>query len=80
MWNTPTEEELAKIPKLYKTESIRLENKIIYMHFFIGGCAWFNAEYGCEDLFCIYAILNGDTENAELGESLSRKSENWLFR
>jgi hypothetical protein len=38
------------------------------MHFFIGGCDWYIAEYSPEeDLFWGYAILNGDTENAEWG-------------
>jgi hypothetical protein len=34
---------------------------------FIGGCDWYIAEYDGEDLFCGYAILNGDTEMAEWG-------------
>jgi Ca2+-binding EF-hand superfamily protein len=68
MWNTPTEEELAKIPRLYETENISLKDKIIHLHFFIGGCDWYIAEYSPEeDLFWGYAILNGDTENAEWG-------------
>ncbi len=68
MWNTPTEEELAKIPRLYETENIPLRDKIIHLHFFIGGCDWYIAEYSPEeDLFWGYAILNGDTENAEWG-------------
>ena len=68
MWNTPTEEELAKIPRLSETENIPLRDKSIHLHFFIGGCDWFIAENSPEeDLFCGYAILNGDTENAEWG-------------
>jgi hypothetical protein len=67
MWNTPTDKELAKIPRLYETENIPLKDKIIHMHFFIGGCDWYIAEYDGEDLFWGYAILNGDTENAEWG-------------
>ncbi len=68
MWNIPTVEELAKIPKLYETENIPLKDKIIHLHFFIGGCDWYIAEYSPdEDLFWGYAILNGDTENAEWG-------------
>ena len=45
MWNMPTEEELAKIPMLYETENIPLMDKIIHLHFFIGGCDWYIAEY-----------------------------------
>jgi hypothetical protein len=33
MWNTPTKEELSKIPRLYETERIPLKDKIIHMHF-----------------------------------------------
>ena len=37
MWNTPTKAEFIKIPSLYETENIPLKDKIIHMHFFIGG-------------------------------------------
>ena len=38
MWNKPSSEELSKIPALYSSEGISLKEKMIYMHFFIGGC------------------------------------------
>ncbi len=80
MWNTPTEEELAKIPRLYETENIPLKDKIIHLHFFIGGCDWYIVEYDGDDLFWGYAILNGDTENAEWGCTYhSRNCRNWLW-
>jgi len=44
MWNTPTEDQLSKIPRLYETEHIPAEEKLIYLHFFIGDCDWFIAE------------------------------------
>lgn len=67
MWNTPTSDQLNSIPKLYETESVPLAEKIIHLHFFIGGCDWFISEYDGEDLFFGYAVLNGDIENAEWG-------------
>ena len=67
MWNEPTKEELAKIPRLYQTEEVSLEDKLIYLHFFVGGCDWYIAEYDGEDLFWGSAILNGDLEMAEWG-------------
>ena len=67
MWNEPSVERLAKIPRLYETESIPLKEKLIYLHFFIGGCDWYIAEYDGEDLFLGYAILNDDHECAEWG-------------
>ena len=67
MWNKPNEERLAKIPRLYETEQIPLAAKLIHLHFFLGGCDWYIAEYDGDDLFFGYAILNSDTENAEWG-------------
>lgn len=67
MWNVPTPEMLAKIPKLYETEEIPLKDKLIHLHFFIGGCDWYIAEFDGDDLFWGYAILNGDYQNAEWG-------------
>lgn len=72
MWNQPTKEQLAKIPRLYETEGIPLKDKLIYHHFFIGGCDWYVAEYDGEDLFWGYVILNGDLEMAEWGSLLSK--------
>jgi hypothetical protein len=65
MWNEPSKEQLAKIPKLYETEGVPLREKLIWLHFFIGGCDWYVVEYDGEDLFWGYAILNGDLEMAE---------------
>jgi hypothetical protein len=68
MWNKPTTEELSKIPALYSSEDVSLREKIIYMHFFIGGCDWYAAEYDPnERLFFGFAILNNDLEMAEWG-------------
>lgn len=82
MWNKPSAERLAKIPKLYSTEHIPLKDKLIYLHFFIGGCDWYVAEYDGEDLFWGYAIL-WDHQYAEWGYfSLSEmediKVQGWL--
>lgn len=68
MWNEPTEEELRKLPKLYETEKVSLEEKLIHMHFFIGGCDWYISEYDQDNhLFFGYAILNNDLQNSEWG-------------
>lgn len=83
MWNIPTQEELDRIPRLYETEDIPLKDKLIHLHFFIGGCNWYVAEYDGEDLFWGYAILNGDHLNAEWGyisftEMKEVKIQGWL--
>lgn len=67
MWNIPSKERLSKIPKLYETENVPLKDKLVYLHFFIGGCDWFICEYDGDDLFWGFAILNNDLEMAEWG-------------
>ena len=67
MWNEPSQEQLKKIPGLYETEDTPLGEKLVYLHFFIGGCDWYVTEYDGDDLFFGYAILNGDEEMAEWG-------------
>ena len=67
MLNIPTPKRLSKIPKLYETEYIPAEEKMIHLHFFLGGCDWFIAEFDGEDTFFCFAILNGDWEYAEWG-------------
>lgn len=67
MWNEPSQERLDKIPELYETEEIPLKEKLVYLHFFIGGCDWYIAEYDGNDLLWGYAILNGDYQMAEWG-------------
>ena len=67
MWNPPSVELLNQIPRLYTTEHVQLREKVIHMHFFIGGCDWFVSEYDGEDLFFGYAVLNDDMQNAEWG-------------
>ena len=83
MWNEPTKERLSKIPKLYETENVPLKDKLIYLHFFIGGSDWFVAEYDEDDLFFGFAVLNGDLQMAEWGyvsfsELKSIKVQGWL--
>ena len=77
MWNKPTEKQLSKMPAFYSTESISLKEKVIHMHFFIGGCDWYATEYSSEEqTFFGFAILNNDYEMAEWGYfSLKELSE-----
>ncbi len=67
MWNTPNRGVLDTMPRLYETENIPTEDKLIYLHFFLGGCDWFIAEYDGDDTFFGFAILNSDYEMAEWG-------------
>ncbi len=83
MWNVPSKLRLDKIPRLYETENIALDDKLIYLHFFIGGSDWYVAEFDGDDLFFGYAILNGDIVNSEWGyfsfsELKAIKTSDWL--
>jgi hypothetical protein len=82
MWNILTKERLDKIPKLYETEHVPLKDKEILLHFFIGGCDWYIAEFDGEDIFWGFAHL-GDDQCAEWGyisfsELTSIKINGWL--
>ncbi len=67
MWNQPTEAQLATIPKLYETEHISTEDKIIHCHFFIGDCHWLITEFDGVDTMFGFCILNADFLNSEWG-------------
>jgi len=67
MFNKPTAAQLASIPGLYQTEDIPLKQKLIHLHFFIGGTDFYICEYNGTDTFWGFAILNGDYEMAEFG-------------
>ena len=69
MWNQPNKERLSRIPRLYETETehVPLEDKLIHLHFFLGGCDWFIAEYDGHDVMWGFAILNNDLQCAEWG-------------
>ena len=68
MWNEPTPEQLANLPRLYATENTPWQDTVIHEHFFLGGCDWYAAEYSPDErIFFGYAILNNDLQNSEWG-------------
>jgi hypothetical protein len=67
MWNEPTKERLAKIPRLYDTESIPVQDKEIHLHFFISSSDWYISETDGEDIMFGFCILNNDLDMAEWG-------------
>ena len=82
MWNEPTKERLARIPKLYETEDIPLREKQIVVHFFLGSADWYVAEFDGRDTFFGFVHL-GDDQNAEWGyfsfnELRSLRVHGWL--
>lgn len=83
MWNEPSTERLEKIPRLYETENVPVREKLIHLHFFIGGSDWYIAEFDGKDVFWGFAILNNDYEMAEWGyvsfsELKCIKVDGWL--
>ena len=77
MWNKPSVTELEKLPRFYSTEEVPLKEKLIVMHFFMGGSDWYATEYDPEEqTFFGFVILNGDYDMAEWGYfSLQELSE-----
>jgi hypothetical protein len=67
MWNTPDKETLDQVPRFYETEGTPLADKIIHLHFFLGGSDWYIAEYDGDEMFWGFAVLNGDLQMAEWG-------------
>ena len=68
MINKPSDEFLNSIPKLYATDVVPLNEKIICAHFYtVTDCHWYICEYDGEDLFYGYCVLNGWYDCAELG-------------
>ena len=66
MWNKPNQQDLSGLPVLYETDEIDCADKIIRLHFFIGGCDWYIVEFDGKDTFFGFANLN-DPQNAEWG-------------
>jgi hypothetical protein len=58
-------EIVAKIPRLYETDDKPVHP--LSLHYFVGGCDWYIAEWDRQDSFFGYAILNGDYDNSEWG-------------
>lgn len=66
MWNTPTKNQLGKIPPLGGQTELNQKDVIIYAHFFIGSFDWWVAEYDGDDTFFGFANL-GEPDMAEWG-------------
>ena len=63
----PDWDNLVAIPLLYETEAVPLDDKIIHLHYFLGGCDWYIAELDDDSWLAFgYADLN-DPQNAEWG-------------
>ncbi len=61
------EENLSKIPTMFETDDLGINNKdkVIHLHFHADGSHWYTAEYDGDILFYGFVILNHDLQNAE---------------
>ena len=68
MFNRPTKQQLAMVPKLYATDSISMKDKLVYLHFsFPDGSDWWAMEFDGQDTFFGYVILHDDFQMSEAG-------------
>ncbi len=58
---------LALVPKLYETETTPTRNKVIYLHYFVGGCDWWLVEYDPAEALGFGYVCLGDPVCAEWG-------------
>jgi len=69
MWNTPNSEQLARIPRLgsqLENPDLETGDIMMHLHFYVGSCDWWIAEFDGEDTFYGFACL-GDSSSAEWG-------------
>ncbi len=83
MINIPTLEQLNTLPRLYETEHIHPEEKIVHLHFTANQCHWWILEWDGQDTFFGFVMLNGCSQYAEFGyfnlsELQAIKVEGWL--
>jgi hypothetical protein len=68
MWNSQKfDRALKSLPGLYSSESVRAEDKTIYMHLFYGGCDWWVSEGDASEGVLFGFACLGDWDNAEWG-------------
>lgn len=72
--------ELSEAPDLYATEDTAAAEKTVYAHYFLGGCDWWVMETDKTNGVAFgFAVLNGDTDNAEFGYITLEELENLLI-
>ena len=68
MRNKPAESELAELCEIPMAEDSPLEERVIYMHFFLGNSDWYVAGYDPQKrMFFGYFIPNNDYAKAGWG-------------
>ena len=67
MINIPTREQLHKLPRLYETENIPPEDKIVHLHFQVDASHWWVIEWDGHDTFFGFVQLYGSNQYAKFG-------------
>jgi hypothetical protein len=68
MINRPTDSELMKLAEIRIDKNNPLEERVIYMHFFLDGHDWYLSEYDPQRrIFFGYMVPNEDYRNAGWG-------------
>ncbi len=57
----------ALVPKLYATEATATRDKVIHLHYFVGGCDWWLVEYAEAEALGFGYVCLGDPVCAEWG-------------
>jgi hypothetical protein len=65
MRHKPSKEQMCKIPGLYTTQDFELQDKLIYLHFYLLDSHWWVCESDRIDTFYGFVVLNGSIQNAE---------------
>ena len=58
---------MALVPKLYATEPTAMRDKVIHLHYFVGGCDWWLVENDAAEARALGYICLGDPQCAEWG-------------
>jgi hypothetical protein len=67
MINIPTREQLQQLPRLYETENISPEDKVVHLHFQVDQSHWWVMEWDGYDTFFGFVLLYGWSQYAEFG-------------
>jgi hypothetical protein len=63
----PSAKVMATWPKLYQTDGVPLDQKVVRAHWFAGPCDWYAFEVDPTELLAFGWVNLGDHQNAEMG-------------
>lgn len=54
MWDEPTKQQLVAIPGLQQTRETPVDDRVVHVHFMLGGIDWYVVEFDGKDTFYGY--------------------------